>query len=82
MDTAPLAEDGRAAVGTWEWYMVTDEVWAAAGMPHRGFLCVGCLEGRLGRELSGPDFTDAPVNRPGLMGDSPRMAARKANTNP
>lgn len=27
------------------------------------FLCVGCLERRLGRLLTPADFTDAPVNR-------------------
>jgi hypothetical protein len=41
--------------------MVTDEVWAqAAG--ENGWLCVGCLEDRLGRELEPADFTQLPVN--------------------
>ena len=32
-----------------EYYMVHDELWAAAGMePAGGMLCVGCLEQRLG----------------------------------
>ena len=46
--------------------MVHDAVWQAAGMPTdrlqgagRGFLCIGCLEGRLGRKLVARDFTSA-----------------------
>lgn len=49
--------------GEWEWYMVTDELWARIGM-RGGWLCVACLERRLGRELEWLDFTDAPVNTP------------------
>ncbi len=74
--------------------MVTDDVWAKAGMtpdlfgyedenkdgaivdygnarrnddgsltffPHE-YLCIGCLEKRLGRKLTAEDFTDVPVN--------------------
>ena len=51
MDTFP--NDARTS----EWYMVHDSVWLAAGMPKRepmtespgDFLCIGCLEARLGR---------------------------------
>jgi hypothetical protein len=49
--------------------MVHDHVWQAAGMPAEpalaAYLCIGCLENRLGRELTGADFTDADVNVPG-----------------
>jgi hypothetical protein len=48
--------------------MVTDIVWETAGMqammtpgPDQ-FLCVGCLERRLGRRLGPQDFTRAPIN--------------------
>ncbi len=41
--------------------MVHDEAWAAAGLGD-GFICVGCLERRLGRELTQDDFTTAPIN--------------------
>lgn len=56
-------------------YMVSDEVWAAAGMDashipdddapdsEHYYLCIGCLEARLGRELAAGDFTDVPLNR-------------------
>ena len=47
-----------------EWYMVHDRVWQAAGMGRDGFLCIGCLEARLGRRLWREDFTSAPVNDP------------------
>lgn len=51
-DTAALRED----------YMVYDHIWAAASMT-TGFLCIGCLETRLGRQLVSADFTGAPINR-------------------
>lgn len=76
-DTTPRTR-GRITGQSWEWYMATDETWAAAGMGDDGFLCVGCLEARLGRELQSGDFTGAPVNVPGLMPDTPRLAERKA----
>jgi hypothetical protein len=42
--------------------MVHDRVWQAARAPARGYLCIGCLETRLGRQLCRRDFTAAPVN--------------------
>jgi hypothetical protein len=45
-----------------EYYMVDDRVWEDAGMEHHGFLCIGCLETRLGRRLNRADFTDADIN--------------------
>ena len=51
-----------------EWYMVHDDVWSAAGMNPVAdltqFLCIGCLERRIGRRLTPRDFTDASVNDP------------------
>ena len=62
-----------------EWYGVNDDVWAAAGMlayePDRSvslvryeearsqFLCIGCLESRLGRQLTPADFSGAAINQ-------------------
>lgn len=41
----------------WEWYLVHDHVWRAAGMEaNDGHLCIGCLESRLGRTLVAADF--------------------------
>lgn len=64
--------------------MVHEAVWLAAGMnlytPEvgSGFLCVGCIEKRLGRELTHADFPDYPINWPDPW-DTPRLAARKVS---
>jgi hypothetical protein len=63
--------------GTWEWYMVHDIVWRNAGMTPEGYLCIGCLEKRLGRQLSAFDFKDLPINEFGKPSDSPRLRAAK-----
>jgi hypothetical protein len=68
VDTLPTGWRHRA-----EYYTVHDEIWAAAGMPFEGFLCIGCLESRLGRTLTRADFDDAPVNDL-RMSDMPRYA--------
>lgn len=58
----PRFPDLPMPVWPWEWYMVRDELWAEAGMKD-GFLCVGCLEARIGRPLNRLDFPDdLPVN--------------------
>jgi hypothetical protein len=44
-----------------EYYMVRAEVWNAAGM-ERGYLCIGCLETRIGRQLHRRDFARVPLN--------------------
>jgi hypothetical protein len=44
-----------------EFYMVHKHVWKAARGP-RGYLCIGCIEARLGRQLHRGDFTTAPLN--------------------
>ena len=67
-----------------EWYMVRDQIWQASGAPTRkvivpgepGFyLCIGCLEIRLGRRLFAGDFTATPVNMV-RAGNSDRMNDR------
>jgi hypothetical protein len=58
-----------------EYYMVRDEVWAAAGAPE-GCLCIACLEQRIGRQLDHADFTDAPVNRNVRPNTSRRLISR------
>jgi hypothetical protein len=48
-----------------EWYMIHDELWKQAGgslEEGSGFLCIGCLEGRLHRTLVPADFTKWPIN--------------------
>ena len=77
LDPDPLGPFG-APVAEY-FYLVHDRIWRQAGMTAaRGsFLCVGCLELRLGRELQGEDFKDSFTNRPQRQ-DSPRLADRKS----
>jgi hypothetical protein len=42
--------------------MVTDTVWLSVNHYVQGMLCIGCLEKRLGRKLTPPDFTLCPLN--------------------
>lgn len=44
-----------------EYYMVHDTVWDSV-VKGGGMLCIGCLEGRLGRTLTPQDFTLCMVN--------------------
>lgn len=59
VDTLPVHVPYRA-----EYYMVHNHIWEAAGMfgMDSGYLCIGCLENRLGRMVSREDFTDCRVN--------------------
>jgi hypothetical protein len=68
--------DADPIAGTWEYYMVHDEVWAAARMPYEGSLCVACLEVRLGRHLTPGDFSAWPINDWSPL-DTPRLLDRK-----
>jgi hypothetical protein len=52
---------GVSTVHNHEYYMVKKKVWRAVGNP-KGMLCIGCLEGRLGRQLVRTDFLKCPVN--------------------
>jgi hypothetical protein len=57
-----------------EFYVVSDEVWRRAGRV--GFLCIGCLERRLGRTLMAEDFIEVPLNK--SAGHSDRLNSRMA----
>lgn len=64
---------------TWqdEYYMVTNEVWyVLAQMPQKGMLCIGCLEKRIGRQLTSKDFTGAPINTGAFFPQSKRLQER------
>jgi hypothetical protein len=79
MDTAPCTgKRGCRHGGRWEHYMVHDKLWRAAGM-RDGFLCVGCIEKRIGRRLTPRDFTSAPINDPYDPWNTPRLADRLAS---
>jgi hypothetical protein len=55
--------------------MVKNALWKRAGMTD-GFLCIGCLESRLGRRLRPSDFTAAPINDPFDPWNTPRLKSR------
>ena len=73
--TTPVNESGYRPNGEWEWYSVDDDVWQEAGL-ERGYLCIGCLEVRIGRRLTPRDFRICPVNGPSTL-DSPRLTSRR-----
>jgi hypothetical protein len=64
------------APGACEFYMVWDHVWRAAGMlPSGGHLCIGCLQDRLGRPLTGADFPADDFRNAPARRHSPRLRA-------
>jgi hypothetical protein len=58
--------------------MVKSRVWEAAmrGGPDVRYLCIGCLERRLRRELTAADFSDHLCNQPNSI-DSRRLRERQ-----
>jgi len=76
IDTSPCTgKRGCRHAGKWEYYMVRKSVWRRAGAPD-GFLCIGCLEARLGRQLRPNDFANVPVNDPDNPWNTPRLTSR------
>ena len=63
-----------------EHYFVNDALWNAAGMGKVGMLCIGCLELRIGRELTPNDFTACYLNRASTEPKSLRLADRMGLT--
>jgi len=76
-DTAPCTnQPGCRHMGRWEWvYRLAEDVWAAVAQGDP-YLCIGCVEVRLGRELTPADFA-APGDEWHPY-DTDRLAARKA----
>jgi hypothetical protein len=56
-----------------EYYMLHDAIWLVANPDTDGMLCIGCVEGRLGRRLGPSDFVNAGVN---FSRPSARLRAR------
>jgi hypothetical protein len=80
IDTAFRCVDCGKDTGGGEYYMVGDDVWAASGLaPNGGMLCLGCLERRIGRLLTGEDFT---ALMPSLDVWERHLAARTACADP
>lgn len=79
-DVMPYDDDGRPSENAWEWYMVHHHVWEAAHavQPPARYLCVGCLEQRLGRRLTPEDFSDYDINAPSWT-SSRRLATRQGH---
>src|SRR4051794_17419660 len=68
-DTLPTDYGPRA-----EWYMVHNDIWDQAGMqPLGGYLCIGCLELRIGRRLNANDFRPCDLSDLDIA-DNPRWA--------
>lgn len=58
-----------------EYYMVHAELWESVVQDDEvAFLCVGCLEVRIGRRLVPTDFTEVPINY--LTNKSDRLMER------
>ena len=76
-DAAPCTDCGLDVMAAGEYgYMLVPEVWEAS-RGGEGFLCVGCLENRLGRRLTHRDFDPTiPLNF-FPWADSPTLADRK-----
>lgn len=47
-----------------EFYFIKTELWLSVMPTINGMLCIGCLENRLGRQLTATDFTSASINSP------------------
>jgi hypothetical protein len=82
--TTLCVDCGVDALALREWYIVHDELWAMAWVgrikpwhvPSQQILCVGCLERRIGRQLTADDFPDdVPLNR--LPENSARLRDRR-----
>jgi hypothetical protein len=72
----PLLPGGREPAR--EWFMLRPDAWAQTGLaPDDGYLCVGCIERRIGRPLDGADLSgELPINQPNEA-DSPRTRELK-----
>ncbi len=80
--SAPCADCARDVMELGEYsYMVKREVWAQAAPddPRNDtfFLCIACLEARLGRQLNLEDFNPAVPLNFYPWSDSPLLADRK-----
>ena len=70
VDCGAIVSHAKWAPGKqYEHYIVHQPLWEQAGSPN-GYLCIGCLENRLGRELNKRDFPEGvPVNSLGPEND-------------
>lgn len=59
-----------------EHYFIHTDLWLSLVGTNKGMLCVGCLEARLGRQLTSADFTSASINTPNYEPKSQRLMQR------
>lgn len=60
-----------------EWYMVNNDVWAQTGLGKQdGYLCLDCLEHRLGRPVLNGDFKPTDADNCEHWGGLDRMYPR------
>lgn len=59
-----------------EFYFIKTEIWLSVMPSTKGMLCIGCLEGRLGRRLQKDDFTNAFINSVQFSNKSERLLSR------
>ena len=67
-DLYPNCDDCQGST-TGEHYLVHDAVWFEATPDAEGWLCIGCLEARLGRRLIPADFQPINLNFNQLIED-------------
>lgn len=60
----PCACCGVSTSKIGEHFFLRSEIWYRVHPSERGFLCVGCVETKLGRLLTKQDFTDCTINKP------------------
>lgn len=51
----PRDDAGQPVPNAWEWYLLEDGLWESVADGAR-FLCIGCVERRLGYRLAASDF--------------------------
>lgn len=56
-------------------YKIKSEIWLKVAKSNE-FLCIGCLEKRLGRRITKEDFTNESVNQRGFGKKSARLLNR------
>jgi hypothetical protein len=92
VDTTPCSgKRGCRHKGRWEYYMVKESVWRTVVSTDEDwsryrilglfrnehfFLCIGCLEKRLGRALCADDFVGSAANNPDDPWNTPRLTER------
>lgn len=62
-DCADCGTNTSTPHGNSEYYVIHTDLWEQIGMTvNGGMLCIGCVESRLGRELTGDDFVNCCAN--------------------